>query len=78
MTKPDYALLLAQIAATSNTALRVELIAQCYVFTEELTEAEIELFNYVQSNYIEANPGIQGNAYASYVGTYYDTNGEPT
>lgn len=78
MSKPNYALLLAQIASTSNTVLKAELIAQCYVFTEELTETEIELFNYVQSNYIEANPGIQGNAYASYVGTYYDTDGEPT
>ncbi len=78
MSKPDYASLLAQIAATSNTVLKAELIAQCYVFTEELTEAEIELFNYTNSGYIEYNPGIKDNAYSSYVGTYYDQDGEPT
>lgn len=78
MTNPDYATLLQQIAAESNTTIRDNLIEQAYVFEEELTNEEIELFNYIESDYIESNPGIKGNIYASYVGVYFSSTGEST
>ena len=46
MAKPDYATLLSQIAAASGDT-KTALEAQCYVFEEELTDAEKDLFNYV-------------------------------
>jgi hypothetical protein len=48
------------------------------VFNTALTEAEIELFEYTTSNYIEDNPGVVGNSLNSYVGKYYNDNGEQT
>ena len=55
-------------------------------FTEELTQEERDLFNYVSSDYIEDNPGSdvysantfypfdENNKANSYVGVYYDEN----
>jgi hypothetical protein len=78
MTKPNYALLLSQIAQETNPVVKQQLIEQCYVFTEELTEEEIELFAYVQDGYIENNPGLVGNNLKSYVGIYYDEDNSKT
>jgi hypothetical protein len=78
MTKPNYALLLNQIAQETNPIIKQQLIEQCYVFTEELTEEEIELFGYVQDDYIENNPGLVGNNLKSYVGVYYDEDNNKT
>lgn len=78
MSKPDYAVLLAQIAQETDPVLKQILIDQCYVFTELLTLEEIELFDYAKFGYVEDNPGVRGNSYSSYVGTYYSPEGEPT
>lgn len=84
MAKPNYATLLNQIANESDPVVKQELISQCYVFVEELTTEEKDLFNYVQAGYIEKNP--DGNSYIidvnhypfvenkkspSYVGVYF-------
>ena len=47
MAKPDYASLLAQIAAETDATAKAALEAQCYQFPEPLTAAEEDLFNYV-------------------------------
>ena len=71
MANPNYASLLAQIATETNPTAKQALIDQCYIFTEPLTDSEKELFNYMNSGYIENNPGIVGNSFASYVGIYF-------
>lgn len=58
MSKPNYASLLAQIAAETDPATKAALEAQCYQFPEPLTAAEENLFNYVSTDYLEANPGL--------------------
>lgn len=75
-TNPNYALLLQQIAQETNPVIRAQLIAQCYVFNEPLTEEEASLFDYVQGDYIDKNPGIVGNSFSSYVGVYINNEGE--
>lgn len=57
MANPDYATLLALIAAETDPTIKAQLEAQCYVFTEELTPEEIELFEYGAFDYVENNPG---------------------
>ena len=57
MANPDYATLLALIAAETDPVVIAQLEAQCYVFNEILTEAEKELFEYAAFDYIENNPG---------------------
>jgi len=83
MAKPDYALLLSRIAQETDPIKKQELIDACYVFTEELTEDEKDLFNYVSKEYIADNPGeeryVDVTLYPfddkvkseSYVGVYY-------
>ena len=109
MANPDYATLLALIAAETDPTIKAQLEAQCYVFTEELTPEEIELFEYCAFDYIENNPGYiagagdiateagiymeagyaldgyveiiaaEGNSgFSSFVGVYYNNNGETT
>ncbi|HCU80215.1 MAG TPA: hypothetical protein DGN60_03510 [Chloroflexi bacterium] len=77
MAKPDYATLLSQIAAASGDA-KTALEAQCYVFEEELTDAEKDLFNYVSDEYFLFNPGTENETFKSYVGVYYSATGETT
>lgn len=68
MANPDYAILLAQIAAESDPAAKAILQAQAYVFTEELTQEEIQLFEFVEFDYIENNPGsVEGQIPGLYV-----------
>jgi hypothetical protein len=55
---PNYASLLAQIAAETDPTTKQNLIDQCYQFVEPLTEDEQELFEYVEFGYIDGNPGI--------------------
>ena len=68
MSKPDYATLLAQIAAETDPTAKQALIDQCYVFPasvvdnpntdaneavdNSLTDAEEELFEYVEDDYM--------------------------
>ena len=69
---PDYALLLAQIAAETDPVIKAQLEAQCYVFQAELTDPEIELFEYCAFDYIENNPGYVNNVQD--VGLYVPAN----
>jgi len=78
MANPNYASLLAQIAAGTDPVIKASLIAQTYVFNTALTESEQELFEYTTFDYIEDNPGVVGNSLNSYVGKYYNDNGEQT
>ena len=71
MAKPNYASLLAQIAAETDPTAKAALEAQCYRFPEPLTAAEENLFNYVEEGYIEDNPGTT----TAYVGVYYGEDG---
>lgn len=68
MPNPNYAVLLAQIAAETDPVLKAALIAQCYVFNEPLTDAERELFEYCAFDYVEDNPGyVEGSEGTSYL-----------
>lgn len=78
MANPNYASLLAQIAVETDPVIKASLIAQTYVFNTALTESEQELFEYTTFDYIEDNPGVVGNSLNSYVGKYYNDNGEQT
>ena len=77
MANPDYATLLSQIAAASGAA-KTALELQCYVFEEELTDTEKNLFNYVSDEYFLFNPGTDRGTFKSYVGVYYSDTGETT
>lgn len=55
-----------------------ELDASGLTFTSQPTKAETERFEYVAFDYIEKNPGIVGNAFKSYIGIYYNNNGDNT
>ena len=76
MANPDYASILAQIAAATDPAVIAALKAQLVVL-EELTEQEKELFEYAAFDYIEYNPGYN-NDFKSYVGVYFDDEGNET
>ncbi len=73
MSNPDYASLLAQVAAETDPVAKAALEAQCYQFIEELTDEEKELFNYVSSDYFEDTPGTVTRT--SYIGIFYDNLG---
>lgn len=77
MANPDYATLLAQYAAETDPAAKAALLAQIEVINEPLTEAERELFEYAAFDYIEYNPGYN-NEFKSYVGVYYNDDGDNT
>ena len=77
MAKPDYETLLSQIAAASgDTKTALEL--QCYVFEEELTDTEKNLFNYVFDEYLTFNPGTDSGTFKSFVGVYFNDSGDST
>ena len=79
MAKPDYETLLGQIAAETDPDRKQELIDECYVFLEPLTEAEEDLFGYVPRNYYENNPGTDDDGnFISYIGVYYNQAGANT
>lgn len=76
MANPDYATLLALYAAETNPVLKQQLKEQIEVIEEELTQEEIELFDYVEPGYIEGNPKYDANGvFVSYVGIYIDEDG---
>ncbi|MEK9698161.1 MAG: hypothetical protein VW270_20490 [Candidatus Poseidoniales archaeon] len=78
MAKPDYATLLPLIAAETDPTAKAALEAQCFVFNEALTDAEKELFGYVNDEYFLFNPGTDGGVFKSYVGVYYSDTGDTT
>ena len=49
-----------------------------FCFLEPLTEAEKELFAYLDNDYLLFNPGREANSFKSYVGTYFSDTGETT
>lgn len=53
-----------------------ELAPNGATFLSQPTKEETERFEYVAFEYIEKNPGIDGNAYKSYVGVYFNEAGE--
>lgn len=75
MANPNYASLLAQIAAETDPVAKAALIAECYVFEETPTLEEQELFEYCAFDYIEKTPGYENNVFKSYVGIYFDNEG---
>lgn len=79
-TKPDYRLLLAQIAAETDPVEKQRLIGLCYQFVfDDITDAENELFSYTQDDYVVPNPGNSANGdFIAYVGLYYSDEGETT
>lgn len=46
-----------------------------YTFDSVPTPEEVEIFEYASYDYIEKNPGYDGNNYISYVGVYFNANG---
>jgi hypothetical protein len=41
-----------------------------------LTDEQVEIFNYIEGDYIENNPGYVANTFTSYVGIFYSPTGE--
>ena len=86
MTNPNYAILLPQIAAESDPTAKQALIDQCYVFNTPLTESEQNLFNFMQSDYVENNPGNTDDSssadsstrFSAYAGVYFNNDGDTT
>ena len=81
MANPEYATLLSQIAAETDAVKKQALLNQCYQFNEPLTEAEEDLFAYINRGYIQDNPNATDgtpNAFASYIGIFYDDFGRST
>lgn len=70
MANPDYSTLLAQIAAETDPVIKQQLIDQCYIFEDPLTNEEKELFEYCAFDYIENNPGYVEAADSSPTGVY--------
>ncbi len=54
-SNPDYATLLPQIAAETDSDAKQLLINQCYQFNVPLSQTEKNLFNYIDSDYIPIN-----------------------
>ena len=67
---------LAVLAGETNLTVKEALSAEIFQFLVTLTPEERDVFNYVADDYIENNPGIVGNAFASYVGIYINQQGE--
>ena len=79
MANPNYATLLAQIAAESDSNAKQVLINQCYVFETTPSESEQNLFNYVENGYVETNPGTaDDSSFSAFVGVYYNDAGATT
>jgi hypothetical protein len=81
MANPDYATLLPQIAAETDAVKKQALIDECYQFNEPLTQAEEDLFGYINSGYIQDNPNATDgtpDAFISHVGIFYDEVGRNT
>ena len=79
MANPNYATLLAQIAAESDATAKQALIDQCYVFETTPSESEQNLFNYVENGYVETNPGTaDDSSFSAFVGVYYNDAGATT
>ena len=80
-SNPDYATLLPQIVSETDATEKQLLINQTYQFNSPLSQAEEDLFAYINSGYIQDNPNATDgtpDAFISYVGVYYDQFGRTT
>lgn len=68
-------LLVQQTYLQDNMA---ELDTSGFTFTTQPTKLETERFEYAAFGYFDDNPGIVGNTYKSYIGIYYDDEGDKT
>lgn len=75
---PPYERGLEVIASEEDLTVKNALISEIYSFSTPLDGNVAVFFEYVLPDYIENNPGIQGNAYSAYVGVYYSDIGETT
>ena len=75
MANPDYATLLPLIAAETDPVARQALIDQAYQFNETLTDDEIEVFGYVNYDYVR-DVDNDYSVFTEYVGAYYNAEGE--
>ena len=73
---PLYSEGLTTINVEEDPVIKVLLTAEIYQFLVELTPEETALFDYCEPGYIDKNPGIVGNSFASYVGVYINQQGE--
>lgn len=53
-----------------------ELDTSGFTFTSVPTKEETEIFEYVGFDYIDENPGYPGGIFLSYVGIYFNEDGE--
>ena len=70
--------ILVAAAAETDPILKKQLLDLAYTVTAPLSEEDRQLFEYVNFDYIDTNPGIIGNTFSSYVGIYIDQSGEYT
>lgn len=79
MANPDYKTLLQQIGKETDLVKKQELIEKTYIFEEQLTEEEKELFDFVEKDYIKNNPGYTNSKeYVTYTGKYWTKFGDET
>lgn len=78
MENPNYIELFELYRLETDPVARQELLEQIYQFNTPLTPEEIDLFNYFSDDYVINNPGIQGNSFSSYIGVYFNQQGENT
>jgi hypothetical protein len=73
---PLYGEGLTTIRQEEDPEVKAALLAEIYQFLVEVTPEEIAPFGYMEPDYVENDPGIVGNAFASYVGVYINQEGE--
>ena len=74
---PNYKKGLELIAKQTYPNTISALTSEIYTFVQ-VDEDAVGVFDYFESGYVEANPGIKGNSYKSYVGVYINDDGENT
>jgi hypothetical protein len=73
---PLYGEGLTTIKQEEDAEVKALLLAEIYQFLFDLTPEERAVFGYFEPDYVENDPGIVGNAFASYVGVYINQEGE--
>lgn len=73
---PDYVQLFSQLENETDPIIRDQILTQIYQFNQPINEDVAQLFSYMYDDYVENNPGIQGNSFSSYVGVYINQQGE--
>jgi hypothetical protein len=73
---PLYSEGLTTIKQEEDAEVKALLLTEIYQFLFDLTPEERAVFGYFDPGYVENDPGIVGNAFASYVGVYISQEGE--